>query len=157
MILSFFFFSFSGCKTEKERWVSGWGRVRWTGLISTTWLHLITLPSSAGLARYTHTYTHNIIVTGRSLSLKHHHTTSVITQEIVSEIEKVLAGVAHLHLSISPPHLYLVVRFCKSTRWRHVVESRTSTINQTKSLALILGAVHSCWTVDSCSDWTYPL
>lgn len=87
-----------------------------TGLISTARLHLITLPSSTGPARPpplpqhthihrhtdidTHRHTHNITVTGRSLSLKHHHTTSVITQEIVGEIEKVLAGVAHLHLSL---------------------------------------------------------
>lgn len=62
--------------------------------ISPTHTHTLTLP-------HTYTHTHNVTVTGRSLSLKHHHTASVITQEIVGEIEKVLAGVAHLHLSRS--------------------------------------------------------
>lgn len=62
-------------------------------------------PSHHSAIINTHTHnlplnlTHNVAVTGRSLSLKHHHTTSVITQEIVGEIEKVLAGVAHLPLS----------------------------------------------------------
>lgn len=46
----------------------------------------------------------DVTVTGRSLSLKHHHTTSVITQEIVGEIEKVLAAIAHR----LPPPLPLI-------------------------------------------------
>lgn len=60
-----------------------------------------------------HSHTHNVSVTGRSLSLKHHHTTSVITQEIVGEIEKVCLA---LHISISlqlsvPPFLLLICSF----------------------------------------------